>query len=129
MSAGVAVGTGLNFVLGQSVGGSPVGNLANTTGYLGFVFNDNPGGGGNDFFGWAKVRVDLDPVGPIRAKTTVFEWAYEDVAGAPIHIADRGAVPAPATPLLVLLGLGALGVQTYRRRREEGLKRLAAEQS
>jgi hypothetical protein len=36
-------------------------------------------------------------------------------------------VPAPPTPLLTLLGLGALGVQAYRRRREEGLKRLADE--
>jgi hypothetical protein len=37
-------------------------------------------------------------------------------------------VPTPATPLLTLLGLGALGVQAYRRRRQEGLKRLAEEQ-
>ncbi len=42
-----------------------------------------------------------------------------------IHVAD---VPAPATPLLALLGLGAMGVQGYRRRRDEGLKRLAEEQ-
>jgi hypothetical protein len=35
---------------------------------------------------------------------------------------------APATPLLTLLGLGAMGVAAYRRRREEALKRLADEQ-
>jgi hypothetical protein len=37
-------------------------------------------------------------------------------------------VPAPTTPLLTLLGLGAMGVAAYRRRRAEGLKRLAEEQ-
>ncbi|WP_200236480.1 MYXO-CTERM sorting domain-containing protein [Thiohalocapsa halophila] len=36
-------------------------------------------------------------------------------------------MPNPTTPLLTLLGLGAMGVAAYRRRREEGLKRRAAE--
>ncbi|WP_295887134.1 PEP-CTERM sorting domain-containing protein [uncultured Thiohalocapsa sp.] len=71
---------------------------------------------------------------------SVCEWAYEDTGGA-INAGDRGtgaavscpsaipaAAPAPATPLLTLLGLGAMGVQAYRRRREDGLKRLADEQ-
>jgi hypothetical protein len=33
-----------------------------------------------------------------------------------------------ATPLLPLIGLGAMGLAAYRRRREDGLKRLAEEQ-
>jgi len=34
----------------------------------------------------------------------------------------------PACLLSALLGLGAMGVHAYRRRRQQGLKRLAAEQ-
>jgi hypothetical protein len=70
--------------------------------------------------------VDIELPGTSTVKTTVFEWAYED-SGARIHIADTGAVPAPATPLLTLLGPGAMGVQAYRRQRADGLKRLADE--
>jgi hypothetical protein len=98
------------------------GAFLNTTGYAGFGFGDNDLTG--PIFAWARVRVDVDAT---SAKITVFEWAYED-SGAPIRIADTGAVPAPATPLLTLLGLGAMGVAAYRRRREAGLKRLEAEQ-
>ncbi len=57
------------------------------------------------------------------------EWAYDN-GGAPIAVGDTGngtPMPTPATPLLTLLGLGAMGVTAYRRRREEGLKRLANE--
>jgi len=95
-----------------------LGGFLNTTGYAGFAFGDNTQPGPT--FGWAKVRVDTDLSGPVSVKLTVFEWAYDDT-GAPIHI------PVPATSLLALLGLGAMGVQTYRRRREAGLRRLAAE--
>jgi hypothetical protein len=52
-------------------------------------------------------------------------------SGAPIAVGETGQptdVPAPTTPLLTLLGLGAMGVAAYRRRRAEGLKRLAEEQ-
>lgn len=115
------------FGLQTTAGGAGVGGFLNTTGYAGFAFGDNTSPG--PIFGWAKVRVDTTAT---TAKTTVFEWAYED-CGGPIHIADTSGgatcnVPSPSTPLLALLGLGAMGVQTYRRRREEGLKRLAAEQ-
>lgn len=112
----------------KSIGGAGFGNFLSTTGYLGFAFGNAslPG----PIHGWAKVRTDINTVGIPSAKVTVFEWAYDD-SGAPIHVADRASasVPVPGTSMLALLGLGALGVQGFRRRREDGLKRLAAQQA
>jgi hypothetical protein len=60
-------------------------------------------------------------------------WA---IGSAPICVGDTGTstpqactsdVSTPPTVLLTLLGLGAMGVMAYRRRREDALKRLAAE--
>ena len=102
----------------------------NTTAYAGFAFSEPALTG--SFFGWAKVR--FDALSQTSVKITVSEWAYDD-EGCPIAVgAPSGGggcgtpVPTPATPLLTLLGLGALGMQAYRRRREQGPKRLAEEQ-
>lgn len=84
-------------------------------------------------YAWVKVHFDLTAS---TLTMNVLEWAWDD-SGAPICVGDTGTstpdactsdVPAPATPLLTLLGLGARGVAAYRRRREEGLKRPADEQ-
>jgi len=59
---------------------------------------------------------DVDKTGPNWQITfQALEWAYDD-SGAPIHIPDTSSqqVPVPGTPFLTLLGLGAIGVQTYR---------------
>jgi hypothetical protein len=75
-----------------------------------------------------KVRIDT---GDDFTKLTLLDGAYDD-EGDPIAVGatgDGGEVPVPATSLLTLLGLGALGVQRYRRRRDAGLARLAGEQA
>ena len=113
------------------------GGFLNTAAYFGFRFFLDAGG--DPAVGWAKLRVDMAS-DPTRVVLSVCEWAYDDAGGA-INAGARGTgaavscpsaipadAPAPATPLLTLLGLGAMGVQAYRRRREDGLKRLADEQ-
>jgi hypothetical protein len=101
-----------------------------TTGYLGLRFEGDTGTVGTQY-AWVKVRFDF--AAP-KLTMNILEWAYDD-EGCAIAVGATsgggncgGSVPTPPTALLTLLGLGALGVQTYRRRREEGLKRLAAEQ-
>jgi len=103
--------------MGVSNGTVGTGGFLNTTGYAGFVFGDstNPG----PLYGWAKIRVDTDFSGPPSVKLTVFGWTYQDTPGVPIHI------PVPGTPLLTLLGLGAMGIRGFRKRRDIGLKHLA----
>lgn len=100
--------------------------LNGTTGYIGLRFQGDTGTVGLQY-AWLKLRFDVES-SPDVFKMTILEWAY-DTSGAPIRVGDTGAsnsVDSPATPLLSLLGLGAMGLTTYRRRREQGLKRLAA---
>jgi hypothetical protein len=97
-----------------------------TTGYLGLRFEGDTGTVGTQY-AWVKVRFDF--AAP-KLTMNILEWAYDN-SGASIAVGDTGQptdVPVPATPLLTLLGLGAVGLSAYRRRREAGLKRLAAEQ-
>jgi hypothetical protein len=103
------------------------------TAYFGFRFQGQTGTVGTQY-GWAKARFETFNTGGIASRLIISEWAYDD-EGCAIAVGATsgggncgGSVPTPTTALLTLLGLGALGVQTYRRRREEGLKRLAAEQ-
>jgi hypothetical protein len=96
------------------------GNFLNTTAYAGFRFELDDTS--TLVFGWAKLRVDITS-SPTLVVLNIYEWAYDD-SGAAIR---AGEVPVPGTALLTLLGLGAMGVQAFRRRREEGLKRLADE--
>ena len=121
-----------------AVSGGPLGTgggFLNTANYAGFNFWSPTSG---PTFGWAKLRVDI-AANPDRVVLTVCEWAYDETSFS-ITAGDRGTgsavpcnspfapVPSPATPLLTLLGLGAMGVTAYRRRREAGLQRLADEQ-
>lgn len=98
----------------------------NTTAYFGFRFNGATGTPCTQY-GWAKASVERFGASDIGLRLSIFEWAYDDT-GAAIKVGATG-VPTPATPLLTLLGLGAIGVSAYRRRREAGLKRLADEQA
>ena len=100
-----------------------------STGYIGVRFDGDTGAGGKQF-AWLKVCADYDTTGANHSVSfNVLEWAYDD-SGAPLHVADTSNnVPTPATPLLALLGMGAMGIQGYRRRRDQGLKRLADEQA
>lgn len=99
------------------------------TGYLGLRFDGDTGTVGTQY---AWVKVHFDYAAP-KLTMDILEWAYDD-EGCAIAVGSTSGgggcsepVPAPATPLLTLLGLGAMGVAAYRRRREAGLKRLADE--
>ncbi|WP_058557228.1 PEP-CTERM sorting domain-containing protein [Thiohalocapsa sp. ML1] len=98
-----------------------------TTGYLGLRFEGDTGTVATQY---AWVKVSFAWQAPSALTMNILEWAYDN-SGASIAVGDTGQptdVPVPATPLLTLLGLGAVGLSAYRRRREAGLKRLAAEQ-
>jgi len=79
--------------------------------YIGFRFLS----GSNMLYGWADINFDTT-----NGIVTIKEWAYNDTADTPIHIADTGAqqVPEPSTPALTLLGLGAAGLRAWRARKK-----------
>jgi len=115
--------------------GTYVGGVVNTTGYIGLRFDGDTGTIGTQY-AWAKIKVESSTT---RVAVTVLEWAYDN-CGNPIQVGattggsscggseNNNSVDSPSTPLLSLLGLGAMGVTSYRRRREAGLKRLAEAQ-
>lgn len=98
-----------------------------STGYIGLRFDGDTGTVGPQF-AWLKVRAEYDTTTPgsHSVSFSILQAAYEDT-GAPLHFtgAPTNNVPTPATPLLALLGMGAMGIQGYRRRRDAGLKRQA----
>ena len=87
--------------------------------FIGFRFD--PGDGLH--YGWAEINIDL-----LAESFEILRWTYNDIASTPVHIADVAA-PPPPTPIpevsalatmlpgLVLLGFGASGVRTLRKRR------------
>ncbi len=86
--------------------------------YFGFRFLS----GTDLLYGWATINFDL--TGGI---VTIKEWAYNDTADTPIHIADTtNAIPEPSTPALTLLGLGAAGLRAWRARKQARAEALAA---
>ncbi|MCB1864827.1 MAG: hypothetical protein KDG50_05315 [Chromatiales bacterium] len=104
-----------------------------STGLLGFRFTGATGVPGTQY-GWAQIHVAARPGPGGSASLTISEWAFENCgdsiqAGQTSGVGSCDAVstpaPSPATPLLALLGLGAMGIRRYRERREVGLKRLA----
>lgn len=87
-------------------------------GYSGFRFDH----AGSTHYGWVEWTHDLAGVGQV----SVSNWAWEDVAGQAIHLADTGsgtAVPTPGS--LALLAAGAGGLLAWRRRKT----RLCVEQA
>ena len=144
----LASGTFLNYADAQSPLGLPMlfvsasvtgiyqaGSLLNTTAYMGLRFDGDTGTVGPQY-AWVKVKVESSTT---RIAVTLLEWAYDN-SGCPIQVGatsgggscggseNNNSVDSPSTPLLSLLGLGAMGVTSYRRRREAGLKRLAEAQ-
>jgi hypothetical protein len=79
-------------------------------GFLGFV---NPSGD----LGWLQVKVTDDIVG-FPTTLEAIQWAYNDVAGAPIAAGQTGA-PEPGAARLALLALGVAGILALRKRRKE----------
>ena len=92
-------------------GGSAQGPFVNVTdGYLGLKFDIN----GATHYGWARFDVSTSGINTIDA--TLTGYAYESLAGAPVHIGGYDTVvPEPGT--LGLLALGFLGLGAWRRRK------------
>ena len=122
------------FVTGSNESG-PFAFGITDTGYIGLRFNGDTGTVGAQY-AWAKVQVESSDT---NVSVSILEWAYDN-SGCPIQVGattgggscggseNNNSVDSPSTPLLSLLGLGAMGVTSYRRRREAGLKRLAEAQ-
>ncbi len=102
----------LNTILNLHVTGGP---WANKTGYLGFEFKCQSGTG--TCFGWAKLKVTASTA---KGETGfISSFAYDTVAGQAIDAGQTSSatVAEPGEATLMLLGLGALGLAEFRRRR------------
>jgi hypothetical protein len=80
--------------------------------FFGFRFLDS---GSNMHYGYGVVDFDLSGAGTV----TISRWAYETTVDTPIHVGPISPVPEPGTGALMLLGLGAAGLLTWRNRRRE----------
>jgi hypothetical protein len=101
------------FIARTSLSGTMLGRFATgKTGFAGFYFNN--GVSGLDF-GWLRLKVsDPNSVGYFT-EIQALDWAYNDVAFAPIAAAEG---PEPGTAALALLASGAAGLLAWRRRRK-----------
>ncbi|MDM8564648.1 hypothetical protein QUF74_03250 [Candidatus Halobeggiatoa sp. HSG11] len=121
LGKGDMVGTALSFkgCPGFFVSNGAGNFVDNSTGYLGVKFNGANGIPGTQY-AWIKTKFSYatDP-----RVITIIDWAYDD-SGAAIRVGDTGAVAAdlPAElSMLNLLGLGAIGLAAFRRRRDKFL--------
>ena len=104
------VASSSNFTVGSSastthMGSAPNQFQLNTPGYVGFSFNPAPAG--PTYYGWMQISIDNTGTGT----GTIHDWAYENVAGAPIL---AGIVPEPTGPALLLLVLGGMALRRRR---------------
>jgi MYXO-CTERM domain-containing protein len=86
---------------------------SNVPGYVGFQTN-------NGDLGWIKIEV-LDRRGEDYPDgVEAIDWAYNNVPGAGINAGQTPSpsVPEPDSRALALLGMGAAGLLTWRRRRD-----------
>jgi hypothetical protein len=107
LAAGTAIG-GPATAFFRPGGGTNVGlqlNLNSSNNLLGFRFV-NEANANQIHHGWIRLQVGAD-----AGTRAIVEYAYEDVADAPIN---AGAIPAPGS--LALLALGAVGVAGRRRK-------------
>lgn len=107
LPGGTSIGTGSNFVLGESGSSTHVGAGAGqfalgVPGYLGFAMQSAPAN--PTFYGW--LQIEIHNTGP----GAVLGWAYQDTPDTPI---PAGLVPEPGTTALLVVGLCGL----LRRRR------------
>lgn len=81
-------------------------------GYIGFQFEKD----GQNLFGWAEITITLGE------STVISEWAYDDM-GNSIHIPDTVASTPESDNVagLALLGMGAAGIRTWRKRKQRKL--------
>jgi hypothetical protein len=84
---------------------------ANNTGFAGVKFTE----GGLTHFGWIRLKFGEDAKG-IPNSITAIDWAYNDVAGAPILAGQTSSIPEPSNKGLALLAAGAAGLLAWRNR-------------
>jgi hypothetical protein len=113
LGAGAYVGPGGNFAwasypnfLATSSGSYGEWN-AFGRGYVGLRFQIGP----NTHYGWAEISVNPNYT------STLHRWAYEDVPNTGLSTPSGGAIPEPAS--IVLMALGAAGLALYRKRRQK----------
>jgi hypothetical protein len=82
------------------------------TGFAGLRFTQ----GGLKHFGWLRLKFIEDAKG-IPDAITAIDWAYNDVAGAPIRAGQTSSVPEPDGKALALLAAGSLGLLALRKYR------------
>ena len=75
----------------------------NLDGYIGVEFSIDA----SDHYGWIKIRRQFGVQGGLTS-STILEWAYEDVAGAPITVPEPGTVAGLAMGATALLSSLAL---------------------
>jgi hypothetical protein len=89
-------------------------NFGDSDGYLGVRFKD---GAAQNHFGWIHISVRNDSESKPNGMK-ILDWAYESVAGVPLHVPNSvPEVPASAVGLGAL-ALGAAGIQRLRRERK-----------
>jgi hypothetical protein len=81
--------------------------------FVGFRFD----AGSGLQYGWAEILLDLTAG---SESIEISRWTYDDAPGSGVHVADEAsaAIPLPASilPALTLLGMGAAGMRSWRRR-------------